>query len=324
MFAQYQTNIMELQSRQAQEQTRIYTGKRIVNLADDPKAVQNIQIFSESISKAEMYQRNIEEALDEQTSTESSLSYIADRADEVRQIGIDANQIANFDKLPVLGAQVKTLLQSMVDKANEQHNGVYIFSGTKTSAASLQPTAPEQLAQPFEIVQDTPSATNPSGLRVTFKGNNAARSINVGPNTTETINSTAEDSFGTGGVQLFNQVIDLYNNLMYKTDGTRRADGEKPAPEEYTKLQTQVQSIANSIDTVNGETARLASRSLRFESLRDQYDEDIIRTKEFRSSEEDTDVAKSIMQLQKDEQSLNYALQVGSRILSKSLLDFLG
>ncbi|MBL7998944.1 MAG: hypothetical protein JNL32_09945 [Candidatus Kapabacteria bacterium] len=324
MFSQYATNVNEISSRQARNQIRVFTGKNMVNLGDDPNAVTNIQTFSESISKSENYKRNIQEALDEQSASEGALQGISNSLDEIRQLGVESLQIANQDKLPVLGEKLRKFLTSLVDGANHQYNGVYVFSGTKTTAASLTPTGAETQKLPFEIVQETPTASNPSGLRVTFKGNNDERSVNTGAHATERVSSTAEDAFGTGGTEMFTNVIALYNKLMYKQDGTPRTDnGDFATKADRDNIAGLVKHVTDSYETLNAEIGKLGARTQRFDAMNSQIDEDILRMKEFRSREEDTDVAQAIMEMQKDDLAMSYALKVGSKIMSQSLLDFL-
>lgn len=324
MFSQFQTNLNEISSRQARTNIQSFTGKRIVDLSDDPKAISNIQTFTESINRNENYKNSIQEVLDEHTSAEGALTTFADTADQLRQLGIDALQISNQDKLPTLGEKAMKLLTTMVDMANHQYNGVYLFAGTKTTASSLNPTPPETLRLPFELVKETPTSSNPSGLRVTFKGNNEERRINVGPNTTERVSTTAKEAFGNNGTQIFNEAIELYNRLMFKQDGSPRLTQQDAATkDDRDAIAGITQRITSSMEVVNGATGRMAARTQRMESIMFQIDEDNLRLKDFRSQDEDTNVAESIMQLQKDELAMNYSLKVGSKLLSQSLLDFL-
>jgi flagellin-like hook-associated protein FlgL len=71
-------------------------------------------------------------------------------------------------------------------------------------------------------------------------------------------------------------------------------------------------------------TATVGARQARLQSIQDQIKEDVTRKKDLLSSIEDTDVAKTIMDMNKNEMALQYALQVGSKMFSRSLLDFLG
>lgn len=326
IYSQFSSNLRSIQERQARDNIRVYTGKNMVDLADDPSAVNDIQYFTENINRNNNYIKNIDSTLDEQLSTEGALENIANTLDEVRSTGIQAMEVGNQDKLPVLGESVKKLLTSMVNTANNQYNGAYTLAGTKTTAQALTPTAPEITKLPFELVLDTPTSSNPSGLRVTFKGNFSSRNINVGPNASEEVNSTADDAFGTGGVEAFNNVIKLYNTLTYKPDGTLRSTGDKAGltKNERDAISDEIVGINNSMELVNQETGRMGARQARLQNLRDLMNEDNSRMKEFRSQKEDTDVAQAIMEMQKDETALQYSLKVGSKLMSQSLLDFLG
>jgi flagellar hook-associated protein 3 FlgL len=285
----------------------------------------NLQYFDESISNNSNYIDNAQQALDEQTMAESAMEQMSSLLDQIRQNGIDSLQLDNSDKLSMIGANIKTLLSNLIDSANSQYNGTYIFSGTKTSASSLVPTPPETTQLPFELVQDTPTTSNPSGLRVSYKGNNQKRIVNTGSNSTEEVNSLSQDMFGGTGTEMFDGIIELYNEMMFKQDGTTRVNSaDTRTVSEGQIIQSTIKKLSDSLDKLNMETGKMGSRMNRMQAIQDQLKEENARTKDIKSSFEDTDVAESIMNLNKDNMALQYALQAGSKLLNKSLLDFLG
>ncbi|HPI19970.1 MAG TPA: hypothetical protein PKY56_06320, partial [Candidatus Kapabacteria bacterium] len=70
-------------------------------------------------------------------------------------------------------------------------------------------------------------------------------------------------------------------------------------------------------------SARNGSRINRLGAISLQMTEENTRLKEYRSLQADTDVASSAIKLSQDETALNYALQVGSRLIQQTLFDFL-
>jgi len=325
IYDTFSGNLRNLQERQARNHVRVYTGKNMVDLADDPSSVGDIQYFSEGINRNQTYIKNMDSILDEQLSTEGALENIANTLEDARLTGIQALEVGNQDKLPVLGESIKKLLTSMVNTANHQYNGVYTLAGTKTTKQSLPPTSPEVTNLPFEIVQEPPTSSNPSGLKVTFKGNFDSRTINVGQNASEETNSTANDAFGAGGVETFNNVIKLYNTLTYKPDGSLRSLTDKAGitKNERDAISGEVADLSNSLEKINQETGRMGARQVRLTTLHDFLKEDNARLTEFRSQKEDTDVAQAILEMQKDETAMQYSLKVGSKLMSQSLMDFL-
>jgi flagellar hook-associated protein 3 FlgL len=102
--------------------------------------------------------------------------------------------------------------------------------------------------------------------------------------------------------------------------------GTPPATtlDEQRAIQDGIRTMSDALTTVDLATATVGARQARLQSIQDQIKEDVTRKKDLLSSIEDTDVAKTIMDMNKNEMALQYALQVGSKMFSRSLLDFLG
>ncbi len=325
MTDQYLANINDIGVRQQKDTTRMYTGKNLVDLSDDPSAVMSIQYYDQNIARLTNFQDNAASAINEMVDTSATLENFSALLTQIKQTTTDSMSVDNADKLPTLGTQIKGLLHSLVDYANANFNGAYIFSGTKTTGASLTPTPPETTNLPFEIVQDAPSASNPSGLRVTFKGNMQKRDVNIAPNSTEQVNTTADSVFGPTGTEVFNEIITAYNKMMYKSDGTLRSTTSEPySNAERNDMANSVKNLGQFVDLVDRGNAALGARQSRLQTLQDQLKEDITRTSDLRSSVQDADMGQVILNLNKDQMSMQYALQAGTRLFSKTLMDFLG
>ncbi len=319
------SNLSDINVRIQRENIQLTTGRQMVDLSDDPKAVGNIQYYNAAIDQATNYMNNASSAIDQLTNTSDILDSFSSTLLSIRQTATDSLLVDNSDKLPTLGGTIKTMLHSLIDNANTNFNGTYSFAGTKNTAASLNPTPPATNNLPFELVQDTPTGANPSGLRVVFKGNLEKQSVNTAANSSEQANVTADEVFGSGGLGVFNTVVDLYNKLMFRADGSPRNTSSQPftADEEH-QMQDSIKQIADAVDFVDRGNATVGTRLNRMQAIKDQMNNDISRTKDLRSGVEDADVAETIMQLNKDQMALQYAMQTGTKLFGKTLMDFLG
>lgn len=323
-IGQYLNTINDLSVRKQKENARLTSGRQMIDLSDNPAAVMTMQYYNDSIQKTQNYLDNIATSVNEMTNTQAVLERISNDLNSVRDTALQSLQVDNAEYLSSMAANIRTRLESMIDAANSTFNGMFSFAGTKTSAESLTPTAPEIARTPFEIVKDTPTASNPSGLRVTFKGNFDQRLANVGNQSVEQVNIEASSVFGANGTAMFDEVIDLYNKTMFRPDGNPRVGtSDIPTLAEQRGIQDRIRTITNSITNLDLGTASVGSRQARLQSIQEQLQEDMTRKKDLLSSIEDTDVAKTIMNMNKEEMALQYALQVGSKMFSRSLLDFL-
>jgi flagellar hook-associated protein 3 FlgL len=319
----FQSNLFQIQERLDKQNQRIATGKDIVRLADAPGKISDIQQLSTLIDRNSLYQKSMQEVSGELTVVGASLQTFADKLSAVREVGLVASETSNHDKLPVLAQQIFQQLTDMVKIANSDFDGKYSFAGTKTTPDSIVPTPPQVTNEPFELIQNPPTAANPSGYQVVFKGNLQDRVINKSANSTEVINTKADIAFGAGGTEVFDTMINAYNLLNYRADGTQRDSSELFTTGEQRTLQSYVTDMTKQMSNLDQEIGRVGYRQSRMETLSQQIDEDNTRLAELRSQQEDTNMPEALLQLKKEENALQYTLQVGSRMINQSLLDFL-
>jgi flagellar hook-associated protein 3 FlgL len=315
----------DIQNRQEQAQLRISSGKDILNLSDDPQRLVNAKRISSILDRNEFYNNSISDALVEEQAVDTQISSITDNFNNLRQLSIDSTVTGNNETISTLGKYVKGILDDLLRSANSDLNGKYIFSGTKTTAASIsQSASPGQNEFPFELVQGQSTQDNPSGLTVVFKGNNEDRIINKDSKNTEAINTKASDLFGGDGTDAFKKVINLYNVLMYNTDGSlRNLDIASLTVDDTNRINQTQKDIASMTAKIINEGSVNGSKMTRLELIQSQMSEESSQLKEYLSSLQDTDVAKTSIELANSQNALKYSLQVGSQLISQTIFDFL-
>ncbi len=321
----YQTNLNSIRSRYAKEQQRLTTQKNIQTPSDSPHDFSEIKRLSNTISQNERYRKNIEDGRTDVDIYEGTLQNFTDTLVRAKDIVNDAVNPANFDKASVLGNNLRNVLDDLVKIANYEYDGRFAFAGTLTTRSSITPVAPATSNLPFEIVKDPglASTSNPEGLNVVFKGNNEDRLVATSSNSTERISVRAKDTFGTGGTSTLQNIVDIYNLLAYKQDGTARTPSDGLATDEARSLQDKLKQLADSVDVVNSEVGRLGGVANRMDALNDQITYENTRLRELRSGREDADIPETILKLRREETALQATLQIGPDIIQRSLLDFL-
>ena len=316
-------SLRNLQENRYKENVRLATGKKILSIADAPKEIANIKQFSSMIDRNSKYLNNIETALREMQSSSTYLDTMQQKIQDIRQLSIDATQSGNADNLYTQAQYIRGIFEDIIRDANMDHNGKYLFSGTLRNEEGIRIEPPATNKLPFEIIEGEKTAENPSGLSVVFKGNNKDRIIHKDQLTSEVINAKAEEMFGEGAVEIFDSVIKLYNLLAYNSDGEIRGVKDYLTIKDtaaISEYQKTVQLFSEKISNVN---ARMGATMNRLENIRDQMLEESVRLKHLRSVDEDTDVSRSAIELARHENALQYTLQIGSRIFSQTLFDFL-
>jgi flagellar hook-associated protein 3 FlgL len=320
-YVGFTRNLNEIQTRRNREQIKLQTGKDIINLSDSPEKVVDVKLVDKKIDQNEKYIDNLDLLISELYATDETITNIGDLVDDIRIKAIDATKDEPAT-LQVVGNNFKNLLTDLVRLGNQEYDGRFMFAGTKTTSQSITPENPDNPRVPFEIVEDEPTADNPSGLRVVFHGNNEDRIINKDEQTTQVINQKQEEIFGANN-ELFNTLIELHNTISYTPDGSPRGDRDfltRTEVEQIDQLQKQLSEFSEEINKIGARNGTTLERS---QNLYNQMIDENIRLKDYRSIREDADVAEATLNLQKEEFALQYALQVGARINQTSLFDFL-
>ena len=318
VFNPYLRNLQKIQERKYEEEVRLSTGERIINVSDDPKALVNIKQLTTIIDRNEIYRDNIATALGEMQLIDEQITGLQDTLQEIRQRAIEAGETGSGEGLPSLATYVEGLLKDVVRNANIDFNGHYLFSGTATTEESMGEHPP------FELVEGDPTEDNPSGLSVVFYGNFNDRNINKDENSTETINVKADELFGENGTGVFEPIVQLYNLLKYDANGELREADDLLNTEMTDQLNEYQKKIAEQLLELQNVAGKNGATMNRLTAISEQLSSENLRLKDFRSIDEDTDYATTTMELKKDEIALEYALQIGSNIMQYTLFDFLG
>lgn len=283
----YLTNLNKGRDRILDLQNRLATGKRVLKTSDDPQATDVILRLNASIERNERFQKNIEDAKAMMTVTGSVLDSIIDRLVEVKEIVVSSTNESKAGMLNVYAERTDQLMREIVDMANTKFNGKYIFGGTQT------------LTNPFELSADGSAVSaNPAGIDGEIE-----YPINEGVK--QTANISGDEAFQDTAV--FDMLIQLRDSLQ---------SGETPDTGD-------LENISEMTDHVLGIASRAGAIAQSLESQELHLLEQRIHLETLRSIQRDTDLAEGIMQLKHEETMLEAALNVGGRILPKSLLDFL-
>lgn len=320
-YVGFTRTINKIQLERNKAQTRVSTGKDIINLSDNPEKVVDIKLFDKKIVQNENYINILELTNSELYAVDESLRRIGDIVQITRDEAIDSTN-EQSEVLQVIGKNFKGFLDDLVREANADYNGHFLFGGTKTTVNSIKNDNPDSVGNPFQIIQGDRTEDNPSGLRVEFYGNNKDRIINKDQKNSQVINQKQEEVFGPNN-ELFDLIIDMHNVLSYNNNGEPRTDIDHFNENDMKDIDRIQRGLAEFYDDINRIAGRNGTYLNRIDGLKNQITDENIRLKDYRSVQEDTDIADAIVNLTRQENALNYALQVGSRINQLSLFDFL-
>ena len=271
-------------------QQQLATGKKVIDVSDDPVGAKSSMRYSGEKFSAQKYLDNIDRGSAFMTATDSSLAEMSQLMDQVKEIAVQgANGSQDAASRSVLAQSLDSYLSRLVDVSNAVHDGRYIFAGTATT----------QDTPPFAIAAD--------GSSVTYGGNLDAFAVKVGPNSSVTLN---QDGYG-----LFMKDVDVFKMVIDLREALNANDGDK-----VNALLTDADASSSHINNLHG---AMGGRLQRLELAKNQLEDSQVYLGELISQIEDVDMTEAISQMQLSQVALEAGLQAGSRVLQPTLLDFL-
>lgn len=281
----------------------ISTGKRVRKPSDDPIAASRGLAIRALRAGVAQHKINIDDAKDWLSATERALM----KAQEVFENAADAalragNSTLSDDERRALAQDVDGLISELVDLANTQYDGRYIFAGLKT------------LTRPFVLTKNagTPSYT------VTYEGADGSKQIEVEPGTTMQVNTNGGEAFmqgiaEAGGMNVFQILVALRDHLLA---GDASATFQDDIASDIAATQAAQDRIMNLVTGIGAKVRRLDRASMKLS-------QDEVELEALLSNTEDADVFKAITDLQLQETVYRAALGAAAGIMQTSLLDYL-
>lgn len=280
-------DINRTRERIMQAQSQLASGKRVLKVSDDPQAADAILRLKSFIDANDQYQKNNAEAQSQMETTQSSLDSFSNIMIKLKEVMARASNGSQTETLKTYAEEVDQLLADAVDVANTKLNGRYIFGGTNT------------LDQPFSLASDHSSVTvNPNGITGTIQ-------YPVAEGVNQVINIDGQEAFQ--GTAIFDLMIEVKDRLRAGLNPTL----------------TESQSADSYLDLVLTKTSKAGSIFQNLVNNESMLDDQRNQLLQLLSSKQDTDVAETVIKLKNDELMLEAALNIGARIIPKSLIDFL-
>ena len=281
-------NLMNSQAKMDKYLEQLYSGKKISRPSDDPVIAMKGMNYRAQLIEVEQFQRNTGEVNSWMDNSDSALDQATKAMHRLRDLALKAGNAAYGDEeLKSIQAEAEQIKADLIDIANTNVNGKYIFNGTNT---------------------DTKPITVDDGDLI-VDHNTSPVIIEVANGTRLQANVNAADVFGA---DLFDD-IDAFLGLL-SGDGT---EGEK------IDVGTALDSIDENTGNIIDARADLGARMNRLELVESRLaEQEVIATKTM-SDNENIHYEVAITNLLTQESLHRAALAAGSKVIQPSLIDFL-
>lgn len=278
-------NIDKTRGKINQVQLKIATGKEINTVSDDPYIANSIMNLKAMINRNEQFQKNIDDAIDFLTATGDALDNFINTLIDIKSLLVEISNSAREPDYETYANRLVELFKQLLDSANTNFKGKYIFNGTNTKV------------KPF-------SYDEKNDLLISDLSNGEIK-FEVNDGVYEKVNFTVEEIFG--GREIFDLVHQIKSSLKNKI---------KP---DISLLQRFEQLFENIVSN-SSEVGALMNR---FNLLRKQIEKQNLILTELLSIRQDTDIAQQAINLQKGQLILESAYMLAGKIIQKSIIDYL-
>jgi flagellar hook-associated protein 3 FlgL len=214
----------------------------------------------------------------------------------VRGIGL-SEAGGTTESRQLTAGEVKNMFDQLLDLANSELNGNYMFSGYQTQTA------------PFS--RDDTLATTFDQYTVTYNGDVGDVRFIVAHNTEITIDTDGRPLFQSaapGGINIFDVMRDLI--VALETDDT-------------TAITAQADLIDEGREQINNLRAANSPILFQLEISENHWQNYKPKIQELLAKEEEVDVAQAVVELQSIELAYQTTLATTARITQQGLIDFL-
>ena len=286
-------NLFKSQASMDKYLTQLHTGKKITRPSDDPIIAMKGMGYRTEVTEIEQYRRNASEVWSWFDHSDDVLNNASKAMQRMEYLAVQAaNGTNSEDELSSIKKEVEQLKEQMIEIANTNVNGKYIFNGTDTNIPPIEVGVDENGDE--ELIFNV----DPQDLQTV--------DVEVSKGIKMAVNISPEGLFDEEG--LFTNIESFLNALE---------NGDQEA------LNTSIGELQDSSLNIIQSRAELGARMNRLELIEDRLSQQEIIAKDTMAKNEGVDFEEAVMNLMTQEVIHRAVLSAGSKIIQPSLLDFL-
>ncbi|AMK74040.1 MULTISPECIES: flagellar hook-associated protein FlgL [Bacillus] len=271
-------------------QSQISSGKKISKASDDPVVAMKSLKYNTQLSQVQQYKSNASQAFTWLENTETNITEGIDILSKVRELAVEAQNDTNGEaERQAIGVEVKQLKEQLLNIANTQVNGRYIFNGTNS---------------------DKPPVTDNGDGTYTIS-DTADVVVNISNNMSLKVNSDPKSAFGgtsESGQNVF-EMLDSFEKAL----NSGSLDG----------MDNVLDDIDHFSDGMSAERSDLGARYNRLELVNTRLSAQEETATKVLSDNEDVELEEVITEFIAQQSVHRATLAVNAQIVQPTLIDFL-
>jgi flagellar hook-associated protein 3 FlgL len=344
-------------------QTQMAKGKRILKPSDDPLSLAKAVRSKALLADNRQFLRNIGDALSWLENTEPELDAMVTVLTELKETAVEgASDTKTAGQRQVLAQEVEGLLERLVDLANTQFGGKYVFAGTYTTTApygASRAVTGETVGFPgleyvdldhAGIAQGSVTVTGPMGAVYT-EGVDYEIDLAAGR-----IRRLEDGGIGAGDTYLVSFETEGISSVTLAVPGTDGDLVREVAPGLHEKINTGGEEIFSSrvdifdllvrvkdellrnngvgvneaLDDIEAALDHVASvlsdnglKQSAFRLAESRLESEMVNLEALISGYEDADMAEVLVRFQTEQTAYESALAAAAEIMNTSLINFI-
>lgn len=290
--------------------SQLQTGKKFTKPSEDPVGSSYAMQYRTDIAKEEQYLKNVEDANEVLTATETALMSYNNVLTKARELAVQGTGAAlSAEARNGITVELRELKAEAIKIANTAYNGRYLFSGYKTDQKLIDEKTGKYIIDVENLTGEFEDPLDPMNT-ITKKAETISYEIGYGSKMQ--VNTLGPNVFGSQEVGETPEVIAVLDKLIYSV-----ATGDTNTASDCIGEIDSLQDVAlASVTEIGGRVNRLELTKSRLENS-------IANLENNKSLNEDIDLAEATTKLAMEQTVYQASLASGARIIQPTLLDFL-
>lgn len=203
--------LMAQQNKLFELQQQADSKKKVNTLSDNPTEISTVMNLNNQLAQIQSYYKNIDSAKNQLNTLDTTFDETTKKLDRIHDLGLQLlNQTGSPETIAATKDEINQLIESVVDTANKDYNGEYIFSGSKVGTA------------PYTIERDPDSG---SITGITYHGSaqnseGAEKKLEISNGVKVGVNATGDKVFGSYSAGPPEVAVGLFGELGKLSNAT--------------------------------------------------------------------------------------------------------
>ncbi len=282
--------VQRLSGQQVELQKQISSGQRVTLPDDDPAAVDRIMQMQSDKRLMVQYRRNHVQGEAITNISQGALESMSNLTTRILEIATRAGELTKDSDMALYGGEIDQLLEQILQAGNSTYKGEHIFSGDDSKTA------------PLDVVRDVDGQITSAS----YVGSNTNTEFFVAQGTKISVHLDPSHNA---------KFVDLLNKTVSLRDALKAAD--------KSAVATTRTDLISSEDDILLAISDMGATQLRLEVAKAQDNDSFTLLETQISAEADGDLTKLLVELNQIQLALQATMQSGSRLMGRSILDFI-